>query len=246
MVLHSAVADISIGKRGWVVGQDFPMTDAHPSKQISYLTFTIDNFNPNHKIRFVAFGNPPCHLFDLASAVGDDSFYLAPLLSRPITVHRAGGFAGLVEVAGGPSHQIHLSFHESGAVNLHIGNSNLRVRSKLAGRAASGLVVRLAFGSLDVFRHVPFDKLVSVPGGTTPVPVPGFWGAAPVCIDVYQVDLTTPWTTPVLGDTIQIDACVKLKRKASAYHFLMWQHTQAKPQGADLTVYFSPRKRKVF
>jgi hypothetical protein len=209
-------------------------------KQVPYLTFTVENFNPNHTIRFLGLSEPTCFLFDLSTAVRDDSFYLAPLLARPVTVKRSDRAGGLVADAETPSQKIYLSFHADGAVNLHVASISTRVRPRSSGRVATGLVARLVCNSLGIFQPATFAEINSLPKRFTPIAVPGFWGSIPVCLDVYQVDAEANWVMPKLADLMQIDACVKPNRKDTVYHFVVWQHSKAERHSADLVFYYSP------
>src|SRR3972149_4294609 len=103
------------------------MIRSEAPKQVPYFTFTVENFNPNHKVRFFALNEPISLLFDLSGPVSNDSIYLAPLLAHPITIHRSGE-SGIAPLAvGAPSEDDHLSLHEDGAVNIRASAISTRI-----------------------------------------------------------------------------------------------------------------------
>ncbi len=91
-----------------------------------------------------------------------------------------------------------------------------------------------------MFRVASPSEINAVSEKYTLIPVVGLWDSAPVCLDVYQIDVATPWIMPTLADVMQIDACVKSNREDTVYHFLVWQHTKTERNEADLVVYYSP------
>ncbi len=215
------------------------MADNAP-QQVSYLTFTVENFNPNHRVRFISLTEPTCYLFDLSTAVADDSFYLAPKLRQPITIQITDQEGQAISAAAAPTEDVHLSFHDSGAVNLHAGGSRYTMRPPGAGRGANGLAARLVFNSVTLFRPASLDEINSLAKKYTQIPVAGFWELWPICLDIYQVDAGAEWVMPGLADTFQIHVCVKPQRKHSVYHFLVWQHSKAERYPAEMTVLYSP------
>jgi hypothetical protein len=208
-------------------------------RQVPYLSLTIDEFNPNHRIRFVAFASPIRYLFDLSTAVGDESFYLAPKLANEVSVQlRVAGQAPIAHTASGAD--LHLSLHESGAVNLHSGGQRQSLRPAGAGRGAQGLAVRFVFNRLNLFQTGSHDEFNSLPKRYTPIPVVGFWEQYSVCLDVYQCDRDELWSMPTLPDVLQVHARIQPVRKQSDYHFLVWQHSKAERYPADLAILYSP------
>lgn len=212
---------------------------AETGRQVPYLTFTLSHFNPNHRLRFVGLVSPIRYLFDLSSAVGDDSFYLAPKLMHDVSIQQQlPDRASIVHRA--TAGDLHLSIHESGAVNLHAGGESQSLRTAGTGRGAQGLAVRLVFNSLNLFESVSDDEFNSLPKRYTPIPVVGFWEQYPVCLDVYQCRRDDPWSMPTLADILQVHARVQPLRKHSDYHFLVWQHSKAECYPADVAILYSP------
>jgi hypothetical protein len=218
------------------------MRDDQRTREVPVLTFTVSNFNPNHRVRFVGFSIPTIrYLFDLSSAVGDDSFYLAPKFVMDAVISgQQPGQAPLIKKAG-PGDELHLSFHESGAVNLHVAGVRTVLRSDDTGRGPQGLTLRLVFSSLRLFEEASIADFNALPKRYTSVPVTGFWEQHPVCLDIYQWNRHEPWSMPHLADIFQVHARIQPNRKASDYHFLVWQHTKAERYPADLALLYSPQ-----
>ena len=213
------------------------MTQEPEGKQVPYLSFTIGNFNPNHRIRLFGLADPIRQLFDLASAVGDDSFYLTPKLERPVVVAQMDSGGSIVKQHDEPSTDIYMSFHATGAVNLHVAGTCTHLRRDDARRPQSGAVARAVFKSLEIFRPVTHEEFNQLPARFTPIPVAGLWDVVPVCLDIYQVNAQEAWKMPELADVMQIDVSVQSARKDSAYHFIVWQHTRVEPPLGELAVY---------
>jgi len=215
------------------------------SESVPYVSLTVDAFNPNHRLRFLGLADPTRYLFDLATAVGDDSFYLAPKFERPTTVSDQNNRlpTGGIEVP--PDGDFHVSFHQSGAVNLHLLGSRRLLRPAGAGRGQSGLAARLVFNSTALFRSASSDEINSLPGRYTVIPVVGLRDSLPVCVDLYQAPRPQPWVMPRLADVFQLHAQVRPERKDSDYHFIVWQHTRAKRPKGDLAIYYAPESPKL-
>ena len=110
---------------------DGEMQMPEESRIVPCLSMKIANFNPNHRYRFLVWSPPEQRwLAGLAFAKGDDSIYLAPHLQRQYTLtghdSRGSDFAIAVE----PYQDLHVSFHESGAVNLTAAGRRIELRGK--------------------------------------------------------------------------------------------------------------------
>jgi len=214
------------------------MTDAN--RQVSCLTFTIANYNPNHTIRFVGLDDPIRYLFDLSTAVNDDSFYVAPKFAQDVSLQERHPARTPVNHTASNSGDLHLSLHESGAVNLHVTGTKTRLRSAGEGRGKQGLTLRLVFNSIRLFQPASYEEFNALPKRYTSIPVMGFWEQYPICLDIYQCSRDGPWSMPKLADIFQVHARVQPERKSSDYHFLVWQHSKAERYPTDVAILYSP------
>ena len=208
------------------------------NRQVPFLSLTYP-FNPNHRLRFTAIGFPFRHLMDLSSAIGDESFYIAPKIGTEITAADGNGRILVPRIP--PAGDFHISFHSSGAVNLHAVGQRLRLRETGTGRGERGLTVRFVFRSLQLFRQISIEDFNKTPTRYTPVPVVGVSSRFPLCLDVYQWNRNTPWTMPELADTFQVHVRAQPKRKHFDFHVLVWQHSATTCDfKGDVAVFYSP------
>jgi len=209
-------------------------------RRVPVLSLTVGKFNPNHRVRFLTSWPSTRFLFDLSTAVGDDSFYLAPKLAQETSIQEPDPNGGTVTRTVPPAGDVHLSFHESGAVNIHTGGIRRLLRPGGAGRGPHGLAVRLVFNRLTLFQPAPDEDANTLPKRYTPISVTSPWEKYPLCLDIYQVGRNDEWTMPSLADLFQFHVRLQPERKQSDYHFLVWQHTRSKQHPADLVILHSP------
>jgi hypothetical protein len=209
-------------------------------QRVPFLSLTIEKFNPNHRVRFLTSFPSVRYLFDLSTAVGDDSFYLFPKLAQETSIQEPDQNGGTVTRTVPPTGDVHMSFHESGAVNIHTGGIRRLLRSAGAGRGHHGLAVRLVFNKLTLFQPAPNDDANTLPKRYTTISVTSPWDNYPLCLDIYQVGRNEEWTMPSLADLFQFHVRLQPERKQSDYHFLVWQHTQCEQQPADVVILHDP------
>jgi hypothetical protein len=214
------------------------MADA--PKQVPFLTLTISNFNPNHRIRLVGFSAPVRYLFDVSTALKDDSFYLAPKLSQETSLEEQNPGQEIRRHTVPAAGDFHFSFHETGAVNLHVSGNRTPLRLSGEGRGERGLALRLVFNSLGLFQPASLEEFNSLPRRYTPIPIGGIGEQYPLCLDIYQWSRDQPWSMPTLGDIHQFHVRVQPQRKSYDYHILAWQHTMAERYSADVALLYSP------
>lgn len=208
-------------------------------QRVPVLSLTVGKFNPNHRVRFLTSFPSVRYLFDLSTAVGDDSFYLAPKLAQQTSIQEPDQNGGTVTRTVPPAGDVHFSFHESGAVHIHTGGIRRLLRPGGAGRGPHGLAVRLVFNKLTLFQPAPNEDANTLPKRYTPISVTSPWENYPLCLDIYQASRNEEWTMPSLADLFQFHVRLQPERKQSDYHFLVWQHTRSKQHPADLVILHS-------
>jgi hypothetical protein len=216
------------------------MENKAPLKEVPFLALTIGNFKPNQRIRFFSFGESSHFLFDLKGTVSNDSIYIWPQLEQQVIVQRVKQSGTAINEEASPSGDTHFSFHDDGAVNFHFNGKSHRIRPRKSGRVPSGLLARLIFKSLGIFKKATFEDINSISKKYTPLPVSGLFDVSPVCLDIYIVDSKLKWIMPKLANIMQMDVCVCPNNKNSVYHFIIWQHSKSTIPGGDVVVYFSP------
>ena len=121
----------------------------------------------NHKIRFIALPVPPIEseqakqCFTLRFSNKDNSLYLCPSLildmsfeTEAISEKSTGKFRHKSSVGN------HISFHESGVVNLTVGREKLRIRE--AGNLDSKApLFTVGIKRLNIFKAIDYDSLLS-------------------------------------------------------------------------------------
>jgi hypothetical protein len=194
------------------------------SRIVPFVSLTIADFNPNHKYRFLVWVPPEQRwLAHLAFAKGDDSIYLAPHLQRQYTLtgHDCGGsdFAIVVE----PHHDLHVSFHESGAVNLTAGGRRIELRGK-EPTAPHPHILAVGIKDPSGLTATTDEKINALPKRYSVLPVTGFLHPGPVYLSIFRVSMSEQWQMPGLSDTFQMHFECLVREKKVKYEFVVWQN----------------------
>ncbi|MCH7686924.1 MAG: hypothetical protein IH899_09625, partial [Planctomycetes bacterium] len=116
--------------------------DSQEDQRVMALDVRLRQLNPKHKYHLALMTIPPPFywLAYLGVVKEDESLYLMPLVERDctLTMLNCAGHRGQHQVL--PNSGLHISFHDSGVVNVCFGEERIRLRDDTAARTALGPV----------------------------------------------------------------------------------------------------------
>ena len=192
-------------------------------KSVPFLTLEYGEVNPNHKLKLLALVIPQNRwITNVAFARNDDSIYLAPQLDRIFTIVGLDKDGIQFSFVSSPGADIHVSLHNSGVVNITIGEINHRLRTVY--KHSSLEVITLGIKDPTTLKVAADDEVNTLPSRYTVVPVPGFFTLSPVFVTVFRVRSLDKWEMPYLSRTIQTHVGFKLKGTETKYEIVIWQN----------------------
>jgi hypothetical protein len=194
------------------------------------------DFNPNHKYKFLLFNPPDMRwIFNLGFAVRDESIYIAPQLSKEVTI-RGSDAAGLPYAPVVPlSTDLHLSIHHSGVANLAAGGRQVQLRGETS-QPFYGHLVTLSVKEASSLAPASPDYVNSLPGSYTVISVVGLPHQGPVFISVFRYPGDNAISPHNLGGSFQLNAECHIRGKGVKYLFAVWQNPSVPAFDADFAV----------
>ena len=193
--------------------------------------------NPNHKCRFyVERGWESRWLLSVSFSNKDESLYVTPLYAREYVVQSIGGGAR-TSFAHDPGANFHLSFHESGVVNLTTSQANARLRKELSGKVEVRHIVTFQINSVDEFPIATLEQINNRKGGYMYLPIVGFQ-PAPLMLTVYCAKQAAGWSPPRLGNSMMLRYQAAMRGKDYGVHFVVWQDLEMPKGEGDLGLQF--------
>jgi hypothetical protein len=210
---------------------------SNQGNSIPFLSLEYGDVNPNHKLKLLALVIPQNHwITNIAFARNDDSLYLAPQLNRTFTLVGLDKDRVQFSFESSPGADIPLSLHDSGVVNITVGEVNHRLRS--AHKHSSLEVITLGIKEPAALKVATDDEVNTLPRRYRIVPVPGFFTLSPVFVTVFRVRQLEKWEMPYLSRTIQTHVGFKLRGMETKYEIVIWQNPNIPDFPGDVALSF--------
>jgi hypothetical protein len=204
---------------------------------VPFLSLEYGEVNPNHKLKLLALVIPQNHwITNVAFARNDDSIYLAPQLDRTFTIVGLDRDGVQFSFESSPGTDIHISLHNSGIVNITVGEVNHRLRT--AHKRSSLEVATLGIKDPAALKVAADDEVNTLPSRYTVVPIPGFFTLSPVFVTVFRVRPLEKWEVPYLSRTIQTHVGFKLRGTETKYEIVVWQNPNIPDFPGDIALSF--------
>ena len=211
------------------------MPDSPKSKGIA-LDLTLNELNPNHKYRMALMSPLSRHwLAELGVVRADESVYLMPLINRPCTFTVGGSSRDRTRQVS-PSTGMHVSFHDSGAINVYLGEERVPLRSPTGTRTALGQLFTIVVNSTDSLAEATVDQINNSPARKRVLPLIASWSPEPVGITVYRSDASSNWIAPTLADLVQASVHLPVCGKAVQYHVVVWQRRSLQTPPGEIAI----------
>jgi len=200
------------------------------------LDLTLRELNPNHKYRMLLTAPPSLHwLAELGVVKSDESVYLMPLVDRPATVSVLDSSKSMsYELL--PNSGAHVSFHESGAINVFLGKDKLALRSPGGKRSAIGPLFAIAVNSTAILAPATVGEINDMPARKRALPIMGSPWPGPVVLTVFRSAVSSAWTAPALADLSQVNVHLPVRDKSVRYHVVVWQNQRFKAPPGDIAI----------
>jgi hypothetical protein len=200
------------------------------------LDLTLRELNPNHKYRMLLTAPPALHwLAELGVVKSDESVYLMPLVDRSARVAVLDSSKSK-SYEFSPNSGMHISFHESGAINLFLGEDKLALRTPASTRSAIGPLFAIAVNSTAILAPATVGEINRLPARKRALPIMGGPWLAPVVLTVFRSAVGSAWTAPALADLSQVNVHLPVRDKSVRYHVVVWQNRRFKAPPGDIAI----------
>jgi hypothetical protein len=131
---------------------------------------------------------------------------------------------------------MHISFHESGAINVFLGKDKLTLRSPAGTRAAIGPLFAIAVNSTAILAPATVGEINRLPTRKRALPIMGGPWPGPVVLTVFRSAVGSVWTAPALADLSQVNVHLPVRDKSVRYHVVVWQNQRLKAPPGDVVI----------
>jgi hypothetical protein len=135
-----------------------------------------------------------------------------------------------------PNSGMHVSIHDSGAINVVLGQERLPLRSPTGRRTAIGPLFAIAVNSTGILAPATVDEINHLPARMRALPIMGGPWPGPVVLTVYRSTAGSDWTAPILADLSQVNVHLPVRDKSVRYHVVVWQNQRYKAPSGDIAI----------
>jgi hypothetical protein len=200
------------------------------------MDLTLSEIDPKLKYLLAVTGFASSHwLAQLGAVRADESLYLMPMLGRACEVISLSSKGTQTYVAP-PNSGLHVSFHDSGAINLVSGENRWRLARPAAQRPPMGRLFTIVVKSTDSLVRTTLEEINNPPAKKRVLPLGAHWPSEVTCISVFRSVVGAAWQAPPLGELAQINVHLPLRGKPVEYHLVTWQHRQFKAPPGEVSI----------
>lgn len=186
--------------------------------RVPTLNLSFKNLNANHKLKFYLQGVKFYWLFRLTFARSDNSIYLTPIFKTPPLFKLANS----EEPKQITNIDFHISFHDSGIVNVTINQKNERIEPKIRERKKINGVFTLCLMGNEFLEETTIEETNRGKGQYMYLPISGF-PHLPFFISVFYSDINVDWHPPIVSKSFQTNIELNFENKKTRVYLITWQ-----------------------